>query len=90
MTTLELGEPCHGLVAREVDQARAAIADSLYLGALSTGCAYPPFGAAHERELVAVTTVHNQALCIAAVLDWTGVCSDLAGCNRDAKRARHR
>lgn len=29
---LELGEPCHGLVPREVDQARAAIADSLYLG----------------------------------------------------------
>jgi len=29
---LELGRPCHDLVAREVDQGRAAIADSLYLG----------------------------------------------------------
>jgi hypothetical protein len=32
MTNHVPGEPCHGLIAREVDQARAAIADSLYLG----------------------------------------------------------
>jgi hypothetical protein len=32
MTNHVPGEPCHGLAARAVDQAPAAIADSLYLG----------------------------------------------------------
>jgi len=53
--------------------------------------ALPPFGAAREREFAAVAAAHKQVLCIAGVLPGIpGISPDLAGRNRDAKRARRR
>ena len=58
---LELGEPCHGLVAREVDPTARRYRGQPLSRALGPGCAYPPVPASARPPWAAECSGTEQA-----------------------------